>query len=238
VLDRWPVRDNLLVDGPDLPVNYAFNGLALLTMLATAPGLEARADRVAEALALARGVALRPSDRLEQNNQLQAWAWVEKTFSWVEPTAWCALALKKWSRSHRATAAMQARLEDADRLLLDRVCPSGGWNYGNARVFGHALWAYVPTTALGLLALQDRADHPLVRKSLSSLERDAYTEPSALSLAMALVALGVYGQPVEGVRTALVERFPIAGTLGQVCGLAFGAYAAEQDIHGCSAFRL
>ena len=52
----------------------------------------------------------------------------------------------------------QERLEQAERLLFDRQCAGGGWNYGNSEVLGQKLHAYVPTTALALLALQDRRD--------------------------------------------------------------------------------
>ena len=33
---------------------------------------------------------------MRQDGSLQAWSWVDGTFSWVEPTAWCLLLLKKW----------------------------------------------------------------------------------------------------------------------------------------------
>ena len=45
--------------------------------------------------------------------------------------------------------------QEAEALLRNRQCTTGGWNYGNAEVLGKKLYAYTPTTALGLLALSD-----------------------------------------------------------------------------------
>jgi hypothetical protein len=237
VLARWPARHGLLVDADDLPVNYAFNGLALIETMRLGPSLAPRARELAAGLVAAKGVALEPSAALGQDARLQAWSWVDETFSWVEPTAWCLLGLKKW-RGKQRDARLDARVGEAERLLLDRTCATGGWNYGNARVFDQSLSAYVPTTALGLLAMQDRVEIPHVRRSLEFLERSATREPSALALAMALVALNVFGRPVDGVHKELTARVGIASAIGQVCGMALGAYALEFQAHECAAFRL
>ena len=237
VLARWPTRGALYVDGDDLPVNYAFNGLALLTAVSLGPALADRARGVAAGLGAVKGVALEPFAPLRQDGGLQAWPWMDGTFSWIEPTGWCLLGIKKWRGAQR-DSGLDARVVEAERLLLDRVCATGGWNYGNARVFDQALPAYVPTTALALLALQDRTEQPLVRRSLEFLERSAAREPSALSLSLSLVALHVFGRPVDEVRMKLAGRFEVAAAIGQNCGIALGAYALESQRHGCATFRL
>ena len=53
------------------------------------------ASGLLEGLTRVRGRSLPPSDVLTQNNALQAWPWLEGTFSWVEPTSYCLLALKR-----------------------------------------------------------------------------------------------------------------------------------------------
>ena len=41
----------------------------------------------------------------------------------------------------------------SERMLLDRRCRDGGWNFGNRRVLGADLPSYPETTALALMAL-------------------------------------------------------------------------------------
>ena len=65
-------------------------------------------------------------------------------------------------------------------MLLNRACWGGGWNYGNKNVYGRDLWPYVPTTALALIALQDRRCEPIVEQSLAQLQKDVQSERSPL----------------------------------------------------------
>jgi hypothetical protein len=39
-------------------------------------------------------------------------------------------------------------------MLLDRACPTGGWNAGNGVVYGVALKPHIDATATALLAMQ------------------------------------------------------------------------------------
>jgi hypothetical protein len=56
-------------------------------------------------------------------------------------------------------------------------------------VYGRELHAYVPTTAVGLLALQDRRDDAAVRRSVAFLEEHATWECSCYALGLAAIAL-------------------------------------------------
>ena len=60
------------------------------------------------------------------------------TFSWVEPTSWCILALKKAAPDPTARETAD-RVIEAERMLADRCCLEGGWNYGNSNVLGKEL---------------------------------------------------------------------------------------------------
>ena len=156
--------------------NFAFHALALLTL--TARGVEHASGNatLATKLEAAKGIALDQSTINRQNNQLQGWSWIAGTFSWVEPTAWALLALKK--RAAAGQRVDSARLSEAEALLVDRCCAQGGWNYGNANMLGKELRPYVPTTAIALLALQ-KTEQPaaaVVEKSLAYLERAAPSE--------------------------------------------------------------
>ncbi len=179
-LESCQGSDGLLREDRDWPANVAFNALAALALGATATlGAADRVDRVLHGLTGLTGITvsqeLDPINR--QNDQLQAWPWVDATFSWVEPTGWALLALKKLTR-RAPTAQIRARIADADAVLFDRACDEGGWNYGNSNMLGQRLWPYVPTTALGLLALRDRHPHPATKRALAFLEHNWPSERS------------------------------------------------------------
>lgn len=235
-LEKWPTRDGLLVDGSDLPINYAFNAQALLAWLAMGGGTRDRfVERALPALVAAKGLALAPSKVVRVDSRLQAWSWIDGTFSWVEPTAWCLLALKKCEAK---APSVESRVAEAERVLLDRACQGGGWNYGNAVVFATPLPAYPSTTAVALLALQDRPALPAVKQGLVFLEQGARSEPSAIGTGLATVALEVLGRPADEFDDLLHERLGIAGSLEQVLGVAAAVYALDREKHGCAAFRL
>ena len=101
-----------------------------------------------------------------------------------------------------------------ERMLLDRACQTGGWNYGGSNVYGQELWAYVPTTALALLAMQDRRDDPVVAKSLQYLQKDAATEKSAPALAVSLICLRVFGIQAASFEQELIPRLDLSRALG------------------------
>jgi hypothetical protein len=155
------------------------------------------------ALVAARGASAPPSPYIQQDNSLQAWSWIDGTFSWVEPTSWAMLALKKSMRGGEAVAGAAGRIAEAERLMTDRACRGGGWNFGNAMVMDQALPAHVPTSAIGLLALQDRPDDPVVRAAIGYLDRQWAHEASTVGLALAMMALAVYGRETRAVETRL-----------------------------------
>jgi hypothetical protein len=236
LLASWPRRDGLWVDGLDLPPNYGFNGAALVAASAALRSHVPLVEPVLQQLVAGKGLAFEPSEEIRQDSRIQAWPWVDGTFSWVEPTAWCLLAVKKWRRAGDGLA--NTRVEEAERLLADRTCIGGGRNYGNAVVLAKALPAYVPTTALALLALQDRQELAEVQRSSDFLGREAASEASALSLGLATIALHVFGRPVTTTTAALTSRLDTAAAVGQVVGVAIGLYALDYERHGCAAFRL
>lgn len=223
-LRTWPTRKGLLLERPGGTVNIAFQGLALSVL--SELGIEHHESNavLAEALQAIRGRKLGDSDANRQDNTLQGWPWVADTFSWVEPTAWSLIGLTAWAR--RSEAQLDAtRVDEGARLLLDRVCHQGGWNYGNSNMLGAELRPHLPTSALGLLALQEwRAREP-VRRTLAWLEKHALSEPSGLTLALVALALGAYGRSADDVRAALEARLPLVEEIGNVCSLAAARYA-------------
>jgi len=226
--------DGLLVEGESPSPNYAWNGLALLadTVIDGAPTSPWR-DRLVAGLLAAKGVALDDNPSIPQNNRLQAWSWIDGTFSWIEPTAVCLLALKK-ARAPGPLA--MARIAEAEAMVVDRVCDGGGWNYGNAQVLTQDLRPYVPTTALALLAMQDHPQHPVVTQSLDWLVAHATAERASMALSLAAVCLHVFGHSASAPLALLAEQQAKTEFLGNAHLIAMALYALSLWKHEAEAF--
>jgi hypothetical protein len=239
VVLRWPSQNGWLVDGPaDAPVNYPFNALAALACVdrPDRPGAGALVATIAKHLVEVKGLALEQTDALRQNNALQAWPWIDQTFSWVEPTAWCTLFLKKIKALAIPGAA--ARIATAEQLIRDRVCHDGGWNYGGSNVYGQELYAYVPTTAITLLAMQDQRADPVVGTSLHYLEANVTSERASVALSLAAICFAIYGLPIDAIGRALAGPVEVSRVRGNVLGLAMSLYALSENPHAMAAFAL
>lgn len=237
----------LLVDDPGVPPNLAFNGLAALALTPLARDVDSGLlDQVLAGILGIRGIRLPAAPDIRQDNSLQGWPWIDGTFSWAEPTSWCLLALKRCARRNQRARQLErggpeplaSRIDEAERLLIDRCCPTGGWNFGNANVMGQDLRPYVPTTALGLLAMQDRRDHPVVARSLDYLYAHRLSELSGLALALTLICLQVYGIPAPDVEDHLLAQFERTGFLGNYSVMALAWHSLTSARHGLEAFRL
>jgi len=79
-------------------------------------------------------------------------------------------------------------------MLLDRACPTGGWNAGNGIVFSAGLSAHIDTTAIALLALTDD-EEPVVRRALNWLRESSGKCSSGYSLAWSTLALLLRDRP-------------------------------------------
>jgi hypothetical protein len=91
---------------------------------------------------------LAPTERtVGHDTSLVGWPWVSETHSWLEPTALTILAMRRDGRANHKR--VRAGLE----LIRDRAIASGGWNYGNNRLFERDLRPQPAPTGLALLAL-------------------------------------------------------------------------------------
>ena len=163
---------------------------------------------------------------VELDAELTGWPWATGTFSWVEPTSYALIALKRL-RNRLRDRRMQDRLGQGDRLLVDRACAGGGWNYGNPRVLGEELWPFPDTTAVALLALADRPDLPEVGAGLSVVPSLLEENDSILALSLGALALGAHGRERSSVVARLGER--LAGwTHGETRALAWAALALNE----------
>src|SRR5688572_18239054 len=136
-LYQWPARNGLLLERAGGEPNHAFHALALLALHAAAVEHKTGNHALMEGMQRVKGLAFKQSTINVQDISIQAWSWIDETFSWVEPTAWCLLALKTCARVGYSVDS--GRIRDAERLLVDRACRGGGWNYGNSNMLGKEL---------------------------------------------------------------------------------------------------
>ena len=161
------------------------------------------------------------------------WSWVPGTTSWVIPTAFSLIALQQ---VRNAGLSLDARLDERMTLgigmLLDRMCPGGGWNAGNGIAFGMAFAPYIDATSIALLALQGHKNNA-VNASLSWLSARLGGCPSPYSLAWAIVALAAYHEESERrhalfhASNALIAAIEKGGSALDTATLAICALALE-----------
>jgi hypothetical protein len=223
---RWQRDDGLLLE-PELRTedrpNLAFNGLAAW-LLVQHPELAARTSvsALVDGVTRAKGIRIPESTINRQDDALQGWGWIDGTFSWVEPTCWGLLALKS---AAKIFPIVETRVNEAERLLIDRCCPAGGWNYGNSNMLGQTLRPYVPTTALGLMAMKERRDDACVERSLAFLKAQRLSEPSAMALGLTIIALRAFGENVTDVEGMLLAQWRRTGFLGNAHLMGLALYS-------------
>ena len=163
------------------------------------------------------------------------WSWTSRTTSWVIPTAFALIALQQArQRRYNKTAQLTQRVDLGTSMLLDRMCPGGGWNAGNGVAFGVALAPHIDATAVALLALTRHEEEPGVQRSLHWLVNRLAGCPSPYSLAWGILALAAYrntGREVdETLRRAtreLITHIERAAGVDDICTIAVCALALE-----------
>jgi hypothetical protein len=134
------------------------------------------------------------------------WPWVPDTVSWVLPTSMALITMERAKRRGWICGReVENRLRLGAEMLLDRACPGGGWNAGNAVVYGVPLRPHIDATALALAALRFHYGLPVVRNSLTWM-LDRMECPSAYSLAWAILAAAAY----KDVRADVLPAIDIA----------------------------
>jgi hypothetical protein len=165
-----------------------------------------------------------------QSDSFYGWSWTAGTSSWVEPTAYACLALRGAKNLRNAA---QKRLQIAERMLYDRMCPGGGWNAGNPKVYGVAGLPEIGPTAWALLALRNHADRRENQQSLAWLEQNWNRVPSPAAAALSCIALRAHGRPAteihDAIRTATQAGDANEQTLWNVPALAWCALALSEN---------
>ena len=166
------------------------------------------------------------------------WGWVPGTVSWVIPTTFAIIALEQTRHLPGVdTARLRDRVALGREMLLDRACPSGGWNAGNGVVYGVALKPHIDATATALLGLQGRQEHSQVQEALRYLAAEAPKCPSPYSVAWAVLALALFrGTSLDSTLARLETLLPLAERTSDACTIAVCCLALDA-VEGRHVFR-
>ena len=227
----------------DEPEGCWVTALAVLSLMAARSGTN-RLARGIQWLLNARGREanwlwrwkLRTFDNKVQFDPARfGWSWVSGTTSWVIPTAFALIALQQArQRGYDNPARLTERVDIGTSMLLDRMCPGGGWNSGNGVAFGVALAPHIDATSIALLALIGHEKEQGVQRSLHWLVTRLAGCPSPYSLAWGVLAIAAYRRTCPDARESLSDRAEElmrltedAASLEDSCTLAVSALALE-----------
>ena len=237
----------------DEPEGCWTTALAVLSLMAVRPGTNRRARGIQwllnsqghEANWLWRWKLRTFDNKVQFDPARFGWSWVSGTTSWVIPTAFALIALQQArQRGYDTTARLTERVDIGASMLLDRMCPGGGWNSGNGVAFGVALAPHIDATSIALLALTGHDEKPGVQRSLHWLLRSLEGCPSPYSLAWGVLAIAAYRRICPEARKSLRDRAEElmrltedAASIEDNCTLAVSALALEA-VNGDSAFEV
>jgi Prenyltransferase and squalene oxidase repeat len=205
--------DGGFVVGPDSVLNDSPTPLAALGL---PPG--AHRERALDYVVQHQAPKLGADDRIPHDVNTRGWGWTSTTFGWVEPSARALLVLKLL----RPGAA--AQIDDGNAVMRDRECEGGGWNYGNKEVFGKKYEAFLQTTAVGLLSVQDQTDG-IRERALAVVLRLWQHEPGGLGWAQASAAIRAMGSADTDLDRRLAAMVSANGLYGDAVALAWTAIA-------------
>jgi hypothetical protein len=201
----WPAFEG---DDPD---GAWVTSLAMIALRDYVPGIPARLRGLHWLLKLAGKESnwfwkwkFRTTDRrVRFDPDKYGWPWFPDTVSWVVPTSFAILALNQVPCSCGDLGRAPHRVKLGIEMLMDRACPSGGWNAGNGVVYGAPLLPHLDDTANALLALSERKEVPLVQSAVRWLENSVRELRSPWSLAWTILALAAHGRLVESLLACL-----------------------------------
>lgn len=145
---------------------------------------------------------------IEHNTSLQGWSWVANTYSWVEPTAMVLMALASQGYTDHP------RYKEGITLLVDRMLPEGGWNYGNRKVFDSRLRPLPDYTGIALCALRKEIEKEAAERSLLYLEAVYPHLITPLSLSWVIRGLAGYGMKPANAADRIRKCLELQGRYG------------------------
>ncbi|MEO0531711.1 MAG: hypothetical protein AAF266_14220 [Planctomycetota bacterium] len=197
--------------------------LAMLAWQAVDSSTYADRIRCGAEWALAQEPWVAPGDRvLGHDTMIEGWSWAPETHSWLEPTAFFAVALRE------GPYADHPRRREAIRLLVDRLLPSGGANYGNTIVLGQELLQHVQSSGVAAWALAgENVEDERFGRTLDYLKQAIQQPTGVASLAWAARGLAMHGEADNAVAQALIDAVPRAESAGGIHKTALLALAAQ-----------
>ncbi len=213
LLTRWQTAGGAWVDSPQ--TGQASWATALAVVLKCIRGerdgawrrgvewlVRTEARRVSTQSWLDRLLRKEPVNVLDTS--LAAWPWTEGTAAWIEPTVHAVRALEL-SLPAYGGERLRERIELGRRMILDRQCRDGGWNYGNKRVLGEDLESFPECTALALIGLCGQKG-PQVDRGIQCALEHWRRRPRGLAQALLRVAFRMHGVPFEDRALEVQER--------------------------------
>ena len=137
---------------------------------------------------------------LEHDPSIEGWSWAPNTHSWLEPTAFFVMALR------RVGFADHPRTAHGIDMLVDRLLPSGGVNYGNTIVLGQELLQHLQPTGIAAWTLADLAiDDPRWHPTLEYLLQGVKEPTGVTSVCYATIGLAANGIRIASLKAILVD---------------------------------
>ncbi|WP_442481633.1 hypothetical protein [Aeoliella sp. SH292] len=203
-------------DGP-----YWTTSLAVMAWHESNPELfEAEIAAAVRWLLADKGDAPARKAHIGHDTSIVGWSWAIGTHSWLEPTSFATMALKQ------AGYADHPRTREAVRLLVDRLLPAGGANYGNTIVLGQELLPHLQPSAIAMQALAgEELDDPRIERSLTYIEQQLAVPTGVTSLAHALMALAAWKRSPANFEELVAEALERRGVWVSTYKLALLALA-------------
>ncbi len=185
-------------DSPGWTTSLAILAWRKADLLVGATNHRSELDRALAWTLRTSGQTLDHQADMGHDTTLTGWPWVEGTHSWLEPTAYAVLALKAAGyRDH-------PRTREAVQLIIDRLLPDGGCNYGNTLVLGQSTRPHVQPSGIALAAVHEELDPSgRVRRTADFLQSSLAETTTAASLSFACLGLGAANALPQSAGTCL-----------------------------------
>jgi hypothetical protein len=212
---------------PEHPEVYWPTSLAILAWHKS-PAQQAALSRASQFLLNSSGIVFEPTAKGpdEHNPSLKGWPWVAGTYAWIDPTALGMIALKATGQGSHP------RVQEAGRLILDRQCLHGGWNYGNRLVYGAELRPMPENTGLALDALAGLTPKASLETSINYLQTRVQGLKTPLALAFSLLGLGAWGERPAAAPSWLAECWQLQDQLGGYDTTAIALFILAASLSG------
>ncbi len=157
-------------------------------------------QRAVEWLLATKGKTSPRSQQIGHNTMLVGWSWADATHSWLEPTAFATMALTA------AGYGDHPRTREAVAMLVDRLLPDGGCNYGNTVVLGQTLLPHLQPSGIVAWALAGQSlNDPRIEASLDYLSAEVRNPTGAASLAYGICGLTAWSRRPENADELIAE---------------------------------